>query len=168
MIEVGDLNQFGFRIGPVGPEPEIREVSIFIHGTDVTPFDNSAYLPTFISHLEADSKYLKQKIDYLKHDKLFHGLNLSEIHNLLLHGSPKIFRDEREWSTVDEAHRFAQWGETTDGFVAFLVPYFDRLYLTYQIWPESRSELLDVIDSTETTPHYLIRTLDEAIAILRT
>jgi len=124
MIDVGDLSHFGFRIAPVGHERQVREVSIFICGKDLTQHDNSAYLPCFIGQLAATSEWLKRKLDYLKYEDLFGGRNVSQIHNLLLHG------DDEEWWAAAAAHRFAEWGETTDGFAAFLIPYLDRLHLT--------------------------------------
>lgn len=169
MIEVGDLKQFGFRIGPITEERLIREVSIFICGFDATYRDNCAYLPTFICQLELTSQMLKKKIDFVRCEGIFGGLNVTQIHNLLLHGNPQVFRDEREWQYVSQLHGFANWTEITDGFAAFLIPYYDRLHLTYQArdWGSPRFDVLDVIDAVETTPYYLIATIDEAIGILK-
>lgn len=168
MIEVGDLSQFGFRIGPVTPDRQMRDVSIFINDQDLTSRDPSVYLLSFIQHLTKASEHLKSKIDYLKHERLFRGLNITGIHNLLLHGSADVFRNEQEWWAVVESLRFADWGETTAIFAAFLIPYYDRLYLTWQAQEEDANgyKVLDVIESVETTPYYLITTMDKAVTLL--
>lgn len=168
-MDVGVLNHFGFRIAPATDERQLREVSIFIGGNDLTHRDNTAYLPSFLGQLAATSDALKRKIDYLKHEDLFRGMNVTQIHNLLLHGNADVFADEDEWWAVAAAHRFADWGETTNGFTAFLIPYFDRLYLTSQSrdYALPEYEMLEVIDCVETTPYYLIATMDDAKSILK-
>lgn len=84
-LVVGDLNRFGFQIALHPSSEQIHKVSIFMGGKNLTPFDNSAYLPSFVSRLKATSKWLKGKIDYLKYEQLLSGLNLTEIHNTLVH-----------------------------------------------------------------------------------
>ena len=168
MIDVGNLNEFGFRIGPNVVDRLMREVSIFVDGIELTSRDNSVYLPSFVGQLERTSRVLKQKIDYVRYEGLFRDLNVTQIHNLLLHGNRDVVPDERERWSVTEAHRFADWGETTDCFAAFLVPYCDCLYLTYQ--PNDGASpnytVLDLVDGVITTPYYLIATIDEAVAML--
>lgn len=51
MIDVGDLRRFGFRIGPRGEFPDVREVSIFINCAEVSRYDRSAYVPSESLHL---------------------------------------------------------------------------------------------------------------------
>lgn len=164
---VGDLNRFGFQIANSPSSELIRKVSIFIGGQNLTPFDNSAYLPSFVSRLQATSEWLKGKIDYLKYEHLLSGLNLTETHNTLVHNHLAILTDA-EWDLVSKVHTFGDWGEITDDFIAFLIPYLDRLYLTYQLRNNGLREfdILDVADSIETTPYELIMTLDEAVSCL--
>lgn len=103
----------------------------------------------------------------MKHESYFVEKNVTQIHNILLHGGD-AFANEREWSAVSEAHRFADWGETTDGFSAFLVPYGDRLYLTYQMREATLNyETLDIVSGVEITPHYIITVIDATVALLR-
>lgn len=168
MKDVGDLNQFGFRLSAVTVERQLRDVSIFIGGNDLTRRDNTVYLPSFIAELSATSVLLKRKIDYLRHDELFRKLSVSQIHNLLIHGNPNSFTDDREWHSVKQAYEFAVWGETTDAFAAFLIPYCDRLYLTYQFCNDRPPyfDVLNYIDGVETTPGDLIATIDEAVSLL--
>ncbi|KAI9133245.1 hypothetical protein [Acaryochloris sp. CCMEE 5410] len=166
-LVVGDLNRFGFQLGFHPSSKPMRKVSIFIGGQNLTPFDNSAYLPSFVNRLQATSEWLKGKIDYLKYEQLLNGLNLTEIHNTLAHNHLAILTDD-EWDLVRKVHTFGDWGEITDDFNAFLIPYFDRLYLTYQLRNNDLREfnILDVVDGIESTPYELIMTLDEAISCL--
>lgn len=166
-LVVGDLNRFGFQIELSSSSGPIRKVSIFMGGQNLNPFNNSAYLPSFVSRLQATSEWLKGKIDYLKYEQLLSGLNLTEIHNTLVHNHLAILTDDG-WDLVSQIYCFGDWGETTDDFRAFLIPYFDRLYLTYQLRNNGlhKFDILDVADGIEITPYELITTLDEAIFCL--
>ncbi len=166
-IDVGDCTRFGFQIAPQPFTQQIRAVTIFMGGTNLTPDNNLAYLPSFIGQLNTTSEWLKRKIDYLKYEQLFSSLNITEIHNSLVHNHLNILTDD-EWDIVYRGHRFGDWGETTDDFTAFLIPYFDRLYLTYQLRNDCSLDfdILDVVEGIEITPHYLITTIDAAIVAL--
>jgi len=120
-------------------------------------------------HLRDVNAELKTKIDYLKYERLFvSALNITEIHNALLHNNGSVFESEMEWSAVQEHCCFADWGETTDVFWAFLIPYFDKLHLTYQSRDRgvSHYDVAPMIDSVFVTPYYLIVTIQEAFDIL--
>ncbi len=165
MFEAGDLSIFGFRIGPdiIGG---VRDISIFVNGFNLTERDCSAYLPSFIGDLRRTAAALKRKIDYVRYEMYFGGRNVTQIHNLLLHGDATVFHSDSEWWAVRQAHQFAEWGETTDGFTMFLVPYLDRLYLTYQLGshPPGGYQVLDVVRGVEITPFYLIETIERAVS----
>lgn len=168
MPDIGDLNKIGFRIGPVTPERQMRNVAIYINGENLSPVDPCVHLPNFLMHLRDANAVLKKKIDYLKYEHLFSGLNVTEIHNALLHNNASVFESETEWSVVQEHCRFADWGETTNVFSAFLIPYFDKLYLTYQSRDRGIScyDVAPVIDGVLVTPYYLIVTIQEAFDLL--
>ena len=73
MIDVGDLRRFGFRIGPATESPNVRDVSIFINGTDVSRHDCSAYLPSYVGSLTAQSEALKRRLDFTKYANSLRG-----------------------------------------------------------------------------------------------
>ncbi|MCA9173448.1 MAG: hypothetical protein KDB14_03095 [Planctomycetales bacterium] len=168
MQDVGDRAIFGFRIGPAEPQCPMRDVNIFINGEDVTPEDPSVYLPSFLGLIQDTANRLEAKIDYLKHDSLFSGLNVTEVHNALLHNNREVFVSDTEWWSVHEHHRFGDWGETTDGFTAFLIPYCGKLQLTCQTRDRrvARYDHLPCVRGVQVTPYYLIVTLKAALDIL--
>ncbi len=161
MTQVGDLNRFGFRIGPVSDSPQTRNVKIFM-GRQQVSWGDALFLPSFVGGLESESKRLTERLNYLEYDVLFAGANLTEIHNSLLHGNAEVFEDENHWERVALFHEFMCLNEPeTDVFRAFLIPFFGRLYLTFQCWDDQEKcfLVLGVVDGSEVTPYYLIKTL---------
>lgn len=171
MIEVGDLDAFGFRIGPhCREDSRFREVSVFIAGCDVTR-DHQAWAATFASGLRYEADRLKNTINFERYVHLFREFNLSELHSILLRREYPAWGAEQDWDRAAEFHRFMNLTvPETDGIASFLLPSARGLHLTYQLWDEKLQayERLEVVDGTHRTvlPYDLIRTMEEAAAIL--
>ncbi len=170
MIDIGNLHRFGFRIGPLTEHPDLRDVSIFINGEDVSRFDRSAHVPSYVGGLTGELQRLTKQLNFLRYADRFQYFNLTQIHNMLLHGDPEVFTDETDWSEAADFHRFLQLNEpNTDWLTAFLIPSNDgKLALTYQYHAYEPSRLRrDVIDGVlDVLPYELIRTIRLTIEVL--
>lgn len=169
MHDIGDTNRFGFRIGPPNFHADIRDVAIFINGENVTERDNSAYLPSYVDGLRRQSDVLKRTLNFERYADVFREYNLTEIHNILVHGDRSLFENDRERCDIADFHRFMDLGEpNTDLFVAFLLPVDNGLSLTYQRRTAGRDlGRVDVVNGVDVLlPYELIRTIDEAIFLL--
>lgn len=167
--DVGDVNRFGFRIDRPGSEAEIRGVAVFINGENVTEDDSEAYLPSYVAGLRLQSDILKRRLNFERYAALFREYNLTEAHNILLHGDSALFENDREWWNIADFCRFMDMGEpNTDLFVAFLLPADVGLSLTYQCRGRDgdfvRVDVVKGIDNVQ--PYELIKTIDEAIIVL--
>lgn len=107
---VGNKSTFAFEIIESRIEQgDLCTVNIYIDDQNICPFDNQIYLPAFVNSLECSADYLKRKIDYIKFEKHFIGLNAIEAHQLLMNNPDKDLEN-----TMYEFHRFVDWGSTTD------------------------------------------------------
>jgi hypothetical protein len=172
-MDIGDLNRFGFRIGPSTRSAEARNVSIFIHGINLCRCDPLAYLPSFLGGLRSQSSSLKKCLNFERYADQFRDLNVSQIHNAFLHRDPAIFTDDQDRLRVAAFHQFLALNEpNTDCFAAYLIPSCrGALCLTCQLAIDGsgRFEKLDVVDGVaEIWPYELIRTIDAAIDYLET
>ena len=171
MLEIGDVTRFGFRIGPPAFEAEVREVAIFINGENVTDRDSSAYLPSYVAGLRRQSDVLKGRMNFEKYAQMFRAYNLSEVHNILVHGDSSLFLNDRERADIADFHRFMDLGEpNSDLFTAFLLPANGGLSLTYQrLSVKENFARVDVVSGVDhLLPYELITTIDEAILHLST
>jgi len=98
-------------------------VDIHIAGALVTDSDNSPYLPSFVSALQSSERALRSRLNFLTHESLFFGMSVGDAFSAL--ASPSTSAHEVAFNEL----RFADWGETTDSHLSFLLPVNGRLHV---------------------------------------
>ena len=170
MRVIGDKSTFAFEISESQIESgNLCTVNIYIDNKNICPFDNQAYLPAFVNSLKCSANYLKSKIDYIKFEHHFIGLNAIEAHQLLRKIRHEDFDSQKFEDEMYDFHRFIDWGETTDDVCCFPIPIRGFLCLTCELWWNIDSEIeTGIIYGAEVTPYQLITTIESAIDILKT
>jgi hypothetical protein len=163
-VVVGSIDRFALRIAPCAPDTggQMRNVALFVDGVRLPCRDTWVYVPHFASAIEETSAKLKSTLNWFRYEQEFGERNLTERHEFLrLDDSYRMARYH--------FHCFMDWGETTDDVKSFLIPYQERLYLTYQMATYLGSGELweySVVNGLEVRPFDLICILDEAADIL--
>ena len=169
MKVVGDKSTFAFEIGEFKVESsDWYEVNIYIGSKNICHVDNHPYLPQFICDLECDADYFKKKIDWIKFEQHFIGLNAMEAHQLLMNIGEDDFDSQEFEDAMYEFHRVLKWSPTTDNVCCFLIPIWGVLCLTCELWQHVPPEAKGIVYGAEVTPYQLITTIESAIDILKT
>ncbi|WP_377155702.1 hypothetical protein ACFJIX_26905 [Roseateles sp. UC29_93] len=137
-------------VGSFDPvNPSMRVVNIYVAGTNISEFDNTVYIPQFVTSIRRASEALKQKIDYAKYDAVFFDHSIEEAYRLLAQDEGELF----------SACRVLDFGATTDGSLSFLIPRRNRLYLASQVSPGDEAEQMSPL-ITEITAYEMIRVME--------
>jgi len=129
-------------------------VGIHIAGALVTDSDNSPYLPSFTSALQASEKALRSRLNFLAHESLFLGMSVSDAFHAL--ASPSTSAHEMAFNEL----RFADWGATTDSYLSLLLPINGRLYVACS--PVGG----DAVQAAVVWPYEIISTINRALVAM--
>lgn len=167
---IGQKEIFAFDIPAMSdPEAQLRECNIFIAGKSVCCDDNMIYTIGFIAALQRELQRLMRTYNFLKHEMLFYGKGIEETHALLrqhytygaaIFDYAELDKDKDIVDSIDDLE-FMCWGPTTDNVVAFLLPVFGRIYLSYDFWRETHQPVSEIgrVYAVEVTPYYLMKTI---------
>lgn len=175
---IGQKEIFGFELPEMlDSAARLRECNIFIGGRSICCDDNMIYTIAFITSLQHELQRLIKTYNFLKHEMLFYGKGIEEMHALLrqhytygaaIFDYAELDKDKDIVDSIDDLE-FMRWGPTTDNVVAFLLPVFGRIYLSYDFWRETHQPVSEIgrVYVVEVTPYYLMKTIEEAIALLQ-
>ncbi len=158
MITIGDIQRFAMEIGPLDPEhPQMRVVNIYVSGVNLCDFDNTAYVPQFITSIHRAADALKRKTDYAKYEPAFTEHSIEEAYHLLATDEGYLFH----------TCRVLDFGATTDNSLSFLIPQLGRLYLVSQVGLMDKDQQLPLAIA-EITAYEIIQVLEQSRTILST
>lgn len=121
MAIFGSKERFAILVGSfVG---SLRTVEVWAGGKNLTPYDTSVYLPSFVHALASTERRLNEPLSFLAFEPLFLGLSAAEaFQRVAAPDSPQL---EQAWAKL----RVIDWGPTTDDFLCFLLPIKGKLEL---------------------------------------
>jgi hypothetical protein len=163
---IGRPSLVAFSIGDADGTRELREVHIHLVGQTVSA-ETSAFVPGLLGGLIPKLRYLEHRLNFLEDEKLFSSLpDITAVHNALVHGDMAIFPSEAEHEQIAERCGFLHLGvPETDGFRAFLIPWFGQLYLTQQVSVQLNRGFsrLVTVAGVMVTPFFLISVLRDVV-----
>lgn len=142
----GSKDLFAVTVGE--PSWPIRTVEVWIGGVNLSSFDSSAYLPSFIHSMTKMRDKLKKQLNFLAHESDLGG---SCVDGAFLRLASEEF--PQAWSDL----RVLDFGPTTDDFLCFLLPMQGKLYLT------CKGNSADAVTAVQVTPFDLISTLTNVL-----
>lgn len=148
-ITFGSKNSFAIVIGDASWPSCIVEV--WAAGQNLSSFDSSAYLPSFINSLAKAQCYLKEQLNFLEFEDYFRELSVEDAF---------FWLESQEQPEVWRKLRALDWGPTTDDYLCFLLPIRRKLYLACR---ENESEFVHAV---QILPYDLITVLSAALAEL--
>lgn len=129
--------------------------------------DTSAFVPGLLGGLIPELRCLEHRLNFLENEAIFNSLpNITSVHNALVHGDKAVFSSVAEYQQIRRHSAFLDLDvPETDGFRAFLIPWFGRLYLTQQVSNQLNGglERLVTVDGVEVTPWLLISVLRDVV-----
>lgn len=129
--------------------------------------DDSAFVPDLLGGLITELRSFEHRLNFLEHEALFASLpSITSVHNALVHGDSSVFSSEAEHEQIRAHCAFLDLGvPETDGFRAFLIPWFGQLYLTQQVRNQPNGNLphLMTVDGVAVTPWLLISVLRDVV-----
>ena len=162
IITIGNVDSFAFRLGKIFKN-DFRDVEIFVNGENLSTEDKQVNLPVFVTNLMHTLK-LVETHNYSLYQNYFDRMSVGEM--------VKFIESTRNVDSVNfdieddfiyPHHIFLDWGETTDNISSFIVPYNNKIYITYEFWRESE----DKIDSNIRNISSIEISLEEIISTLR-
>ncbi len=145
-IIFGSQDQFAVVVGE--PTWPICAVEVWIGGVNLSTFDSSAYLPSFIHSMSTMRDKLKNQLNFLTHESDLGG---SGVEGAFLRVASQEL--SQAWSDL----RILNFGPTTDDFLCFLLPVDEKLYLACKSYTAAG------ITAVRITPFDLISTLNSTL-----
>lgn len=142
----GSKDLFALVVGE--PSWPNRAVEVWIGGVNLSSFDSSAYLPSFIHSMTTMRNKLRDQLNFLTHESDLGGTGVEGA--FLRLASQEL---PQAWSDL----RVLDFGPTTDDFLCFLVPVHGRLYLG------CKGYTADGVVAVRITPFDLISALNTAL-----
>lgn len=148
-ITFGSKKSFAMLIG--GASWPICTVEVWAAGQNLSSFDSSAYLPSFINSLTKTLCYLKEQLNFLEFEDCFRELGVEDAFSRAA---------SQEQLAVWGKLRTLDWGPTTDDYLCFLLPIRRKLYLS------CRGHDSEFIHAVQILPYDLITVISIALAEL--
>ncbi|UMR29757.1 hypothetical protein MJ904_22380 [Massilia sp. MB5] len=148
-ITFGSKDSFAMQIGDAS-WPSCT-VEVWAAGQNLSSFDSSAYLPSFLNSLTCELCYLKEQLNFLAFEDCFRELSVEDAFRWL---------ESQERPEVWDKLRILDWGPTTDDYLCFLLPIRRKLYLA------CKGNESEIIHAVQILPYDLITVLSATLAEL--
>lgn len=127
---IGNKEILAFDAGSKLPgQDELCYLDIWVIGNLANIDRNVIFMPEIVS-AAIDEEVLRR--DLARFEPFYRGKSVKEIHQYIVKSRLEPSHDDPDDMELFMEHQIMNWGENTDGFIAFVIEKEGKMYLTFQ------------------------------------